>query len=230
MKVLAQLRAVALSLALAMGVTAGIVVTAPHAEAATIDFENTGGVVQPGFGTVSEIPDGYGSFNWVNFDTLHSQTQWGSEPDSGYINGTVSGDYVAFNHFADPASISRAENFNFISAAFTAAWYDDLQLDIAGFRDGVQIYSTTLTLTTEFYSTLFLNWFDLDEITFASYGGTNTQFPAGHRRQFVMDDLQYSNVVATPIPAALPLFATAMLGLGVIARRRARKQAQAPVI
>ncbi len=201
-----------------------------HAEAATIDFENTGGVVEPGLGTVTVIPNGYGGFVWENFDTLDAQTEWGSEPDSGYINGTVSGEYVAFNHFADPASISRATNFNFISAAFTAAWYDDLQLDIAGFRDGVQIYSTTLTLTTELYSNLFLNWFDLDQITFVSYGGTNTKFPAGHRRQFVMDDLQYTNVVATPIPAALPLFATAMLGLGVLARRRNRKQAQAPAI
>lgn len=214
MKVVAQFRVLALLLAFGTGVIAAAPLMVHPADAATLDFESVG--VD---GSQTAIPAGYGGFSWTNFFTLDGEEEYGDEPGNGYINGTASGDFISFNGHGDAASLSRDTNFNFIGATFAGAWYDGLNVDIAGFRDGVQVYSTTFSVSTGFYSNLFLNWLDIDELTFASYGGT-TIFNPLHNHQFVMDNFQFSKVVATPIPPAFLLMATALAGLGVAGWRR----------
>jgi len=216
-----QLRACALGLSC----VAAIMGMPSTAGATTLDFESVGQA-----GDEAVIPNEYGGFDWSNFLVIDGEDEYPEYPGNGYVNGTVSGDFVAFNRRSQPiASITRDSTFNFIGAAFTAAWNEDLLVDVKGYLDGALLYSTTLTLSTQLYADLLFNWSGIDELTFFSYGGFD-QLGYGGGRQFVIDDLQYTNVVATPIPAALPLFATAMLGLGVMARRRSRKQAQTPVI
>jgi len=218
MKVVARFRALALLLAFGTIVIAAAQVMIQPADAATLDFESVG--VD---GSQSAIPAGYGGFSWTNFFTLDGEEEYGDEPGNGYINGTASGDFVGFNGGGNAASLSRDANFNFISATFAGAWYDGLNVDVAGFRDGVQIYSTTFSVSTGFYSNLFLNWLDIDQLTFMSYGGT-TVFNPLHNHQFVIDNFQYS-VVTTPVPPAFLLMATALVGLGVAGWRRRNLQA-----
>jgi len=180
------------------------------ASAATLDFESVG---TPG--AQVEIPDGYGDLNWNNFYVLNGVEQYPEYPGNGYGTGASSGVYVGFNGFADPASIVSGSTFDFISASLTAAFNEGLMLDVAGYRDGVQLYFKTVTLSTALYANLLFNWSGIDQLTFKSYGGTPVFGKNG--RQFALDDLQ---VVKTPIPAALPFLAIGLAGLGFAARRR----------
>ena len=50
------------------------------------------------------IANGYGGLNWTDMGYLNSSQY--SEATSGYVGGTVSGDYVAFNEFFQVATVS----------------------------------------------------------------------------------------------------------------------------
>jgi len=62
------------------------------------------------------IPDGYGGLNWDNMAVLDAPVL---HPGSGYENGLVSGDYVAFNNAELVATVTESP-FNFIGAYLTA--------------------------------------------------------------------------------------------------------------
>jgi hypothetical protein len=53
--------------------------------------------------------------------------------------------------------------------------------------------------------------------------GLGLEGPDGQPYNYFVDDLTINSAAATPLPAALPLFATGLAGLGWLARRR-RKQ------
>ncbi|MEH2435359.1 MAG: PEP-CTERM sorting domain-containing protein, partial [Nostoc sp.] len=80
-----------------------------------------------------QIPNGYGGFNWDNFDYIN-----GSSPKvtrEGYDNGRFSGDYVAFNADGNPALVSNSV-FDFNSAYLTAAWNNGLSVTVKGLKSG----------------------------------------------------------------------------------------------
>ena len=63
------------------------------------------------------IPDGYGGFDWNNMFVIHEDymnTTYGYTND-GYKNGVVSGEWVAYNAYAQVATVSDS-NFNFEGA------------------------------------------------------------------------------------------------------------------
>jgi hypothetical protein len=47
---------------------------------------------------------------------------------------------------------------------------------------------------------------------------------AGAPQAFVFDDLRFNDIMATPLPATLPLFASTLVGLGVLWQRRRRRK------
>ncbi|MDY0874210.1 VPLPA-CTERM sorting domain-containing protein [Dongia rigui] len=198
------------TLLVAIMVLGSFVLLSPAVNAATLDFESLGAPGAP-----AKIADGYGDLQWNNFYVVDGHRYDADFPNNGYITGASSGIYVGLNGFGEAASLSSSSTFDFISASLTAAFNEGLQLDIAGFRNGAQLYAQTVTLTTQMYATLLFNWTGIDELTFVSYGGKPVYGVSG--RQFALDDL---NVVQTPLPAALPFLATGLIGLGFAARRR----------
>jgi len=74
----------------------------------------------------------YGGFTWSSdFYIVNSATEPSlSLTYNGYQNGTVSGDYVAFNAFQNNVSTSNGSAFDFNGGYFTAAWNDDLNITI----------------------------------------------------------------------------------------------------
>jgi hypothetical protein len=171
----------------------------------TLDFENLTLDRVP-------IPNGYGGVHWDNFRVLHTTDLSGT----GYANGTVSGIWIAYNGAGNPASISRASGFNLYDGYFTAAWNDGLSLEVFGFRNGLQVYNTLLTINPFGPTLVSLGFTNVDLVQFVSSGGV----PGGlgsSGTQFVIDNLRLTQ---TPIPAALPLFATALGGLAFAARRK----------
>ncbi|NET53032.1 MAG: hypothetical protein F6K09_31505 [Merismopedia sp. SIO2A8] len=63
------------------------------------------------------ISDGYGGFDWTNFYVINGSYV----PNTGYDNGTVSGNNTAFNGFARPVTVNSDSVFDFNGAYLTAA-------------------------------------------------------------------------------------------------------------
>ena len=173
------------------------------------------------FDDLSDAPiaNGYHGLDWSNF--------WSFAPfspdydGSGYESALTSGTNVAYNSYGTPASISSAADFDLNSFVAAAAWNDGLSVLISGYNNGVQIYSTVVSLVTGSASAVTLNWIGVDDVSFVSYGGTNPGLN-GSGTHFALDDLTIS-VAPVPLPAALPLFGFALAGMGFVARRRRTK-------
>lgn len=164
------------------------------------------------------IPAGYGGLTWSNFAVLNGANYFNNP--SGYVNGVVSADYVAFNGNGSLAGFS-GDPFNLVGAYFTAAWQDGLLIEVDGFLNGASVASTEFTVDTTGPVSVDFNW-TVDEVTFASSGGT----PAFENRlkggtQFAMDNLTTREAMpSVPAPGAVIL---ASLGAGLTGWLRRRK-------
>ena len=117
---------------------AGGLLILPFASSATlIDFDTLGT-------TSGLVPNGYAGFNWTGFSYMN--TAWYTANyailGSGYLNGTVSGNNVAFTGLwgesgpvsSGSFSISSPTAFKLTSAQVTSAWYDGENVDHASLR------------------------------------------------------------------------------------------------
>ncbi len=172
------------------------------------------------FDDISTLPEEspvntYGGLTWDNMGVVSANAMGGGYIGGGYDNGTVSGDYVAFNMYANPLTVSGSV-FNFIGAYLTGAWNDGLSIDIVGRRNGADLYSQTITVDTTSATWFGFNFLGIDELIFTSYGGTNAG-NGGVGIHFAMDNFTYSPV---PVPAAVWLFGSGLLGLMGFSRRK----------
>jgi len=161
------------------------------------------------------IPDGYGGFTWSNFAIAFSNLN----PGSGFDNGTVSGDYVAFNVSGEKAAMNHDGVFTFKSAYITGAWNNGLNVTVTGLLGDAQLYQTTVVVNTTGPTLFNFNWTDIDMLTFDSFGGVNAGLGVGN--QFALDDVVF-NEQPVPEPASLSLVALGLAGLG-LRRWRQRK-------
>jgi hypothetical protein len=148
----------------------------------TINFDAV-----PGASRVSgenPIPVGYEGFNWDNFYTLHQSYR----PGSGYDTGVVSGEWVAYNASGEMAALSD-EDFNLESGYFTSAWYNDNEITIRGYQDGVEVATQVFTVGTTGPTLInFKDGFDgIDRATFSS-----------SNEHFALDDLTISREEVIP--------------------------------
>jgi len=190
-------------------VACALLILAPAASATVLTFDD----VTTGAGAFA--PDGYGGLNWDNFGVI-DPVAWG-HPVSGYCNGIVSGKYIAFNNAALVGTVDD-DDFDFSGAYLTGAWNEGLSIDVVGYNNAVQLYSTTVT-TTYYAPTWFhFDFTGVDEITFASCGGvgadSNDHLGGTH---FAMDNFTYAPV---PEPATLSLLGLGLAGPASIRRRR----------
>ncbi|UJR34490.1 hypothetical protein I4U23_021898 [Adineta vaga] len=136
-----------------------------------------------------DIPDGYQNFNWDNAGAIRIDAL----PVSGYHTAVVSGTYALYNTNAFPMNMSRVNGSRFTlhSAALTAAWNDNLQLRVIGYRSNIVVANNTFTLQVFTVSNLtFHGYSALDTAVFSSSGGTNNPYVLNFTGfQFAMDNL-----------------------------------------
>jgi hypothetical protein len=105
---------------------------------------------------------------WVQ--THHDLSGW----KNAYTNGHIC---IAFNGKGDPMSICAKrqgiDRFSLISFEATAAWHDNLQVNLIGRRDKEELYSKTIILQFDSSQIFNLDWNDIDEIQFIPINGTS---------------------------------------------------------
>jgi hypothetical protein len=127
---------------------------------------------------VQKIPSGYERVNWHNWVNTHNRFYNGE----GYINGTMSGEYVAYNGSGHPAAIDSAEPFDFVGGFFSVAWsaVEGETLHVKAWRGETLVHEDQLAL-----SAMGPVYFD------AGYTGlTRLELRTEHFWQFVADDLR----------------------------------------
>lgn len=149
---------------------------------------------EPG-GSGLPVPNGYLGVNWNNFYYVDS-TSLGA---SGYGPGAVSPNNCGYNNFGNPASITSGSPFNFMSAWVTAAWNDNLALEVKGLRNGVLVYDQSYTLSATAPALLTFNLLNVTEVDLISSGGTpHGGGYVGSGTQFAIDDLVLTTAAASP--------------------------------
>lgn len=191
---------------------AGLVIAmsfASASQAGTITFDDL-------IGSEPTIAKGYGGLKWSNFNGLNSKTY--GVPQSGYQNGTVSGEYIAYNGGGAAATFSSSTSFTLDDAYFTAAWRNGLNVHAVG-TDWINTYIKDFTVDSTGPTDVFFDWNNIKSVTFSTSGGTPA-FSSGY--QFAMDNLTINEPFAEAVPEP-ETYALLLAGLGVlgfVARRR----------
>lgn len=167
-------------------------------------------------GTENPIPNGYKGLTWSNYFWYLDGVNYGGNP-SGYQNGVVSPNNVAFNAYEEPVSMSAAAPWYVLDGYVTAAWNDNLEISIVGSLAGNPVISGDFFIgplgPTYFYATGVV-W--IDTLTFTTSGGTNHGY-GGSGTHFALDDLQ---IYQTPEPGTVVLMGIGLLALGFVRRRK----------
>jgi hypothetical protein len=155
--------------------------------------------------TYEQIPGAYGGLDWQNMYVQNRNQS--SVQGSGYVSGTVSGDYTAFNGFASAATVHDGA-FNFVGAYFTSAWLPTLQIQLDGYENGALKYSTVVTANQTGPTWFTLNYDGIDTLRFTSLSNS----------QFAMDNFTFNPV---PAPGAALLLVVGVSLVGWLKRRLA---------
>lgn len=177
--------------------------------AATITFDDI--AVSSNDGVA--ISNGYAGLNWDNFWVLDGIDY--SPADTGYANGVVSGTNVAYNAFASPASFFSDTSFDLTSAYVTKAWNSGYTRFV-GYVGSVQTYLLDVFSTTTSPTLVDFGWSGVTKVTISDLDGT---------AHTAIDNLVINGAVsAVPVPAAVWLFGTGVLGMVGVNRRTKKAQ------
>ncbi|MDR3457078.1 MAG: hypothetical protein P4N60_06500 [Verrucomicrobiae bacterium] len=139
------------------------------------------------------VINAYAGFNWSNFTALDGTDY--SDP-SGYQAGVVSPKGIAYGQDGVTSTIASTTPFDLVSAYLTAAWYDNLQLQVVGYdTNGVLVYSNVFVLSPTTPTNIIFNYLNVTQVSFVSSGGTPHPGYGSVGAQYIMDNLVVSNGV-----------------------------------
>lgn len=159
------------------------------------------------------VANGYNGLNWDNVYTLNAVNY--NPQNSGYFNGLVSGESVAYNAWGDVGLVSGG-TFDFNGAFLTAAWNNGLNITVTGFLAGLELYSQTVVVDTTSPTWFNFNFTGIDSLSFNSFGGVDAGLGGGGNH-FAMDNFTFNEA---SVPESSSIF---LLGLGLLGLFGARK-------
>ncbi|CAF3434402.1 unnamed protein product [Rotaria socialis] len=123
------------------------------------------------------LPEFYEGLRWINVWYMHEQWVKTNHAISGWKNAyTHNHTCVAFNGKGNSMKICSKnignETFSLISFEATAAWHDNLQINIIGQRVKQEIYSKTIILQFNQSKVFQFDWKNIDQIKFIPVNGT----------------------------------------------------------
>ncbi len=137
-----------------------------------IDFDQVTGM------DLCKIPDGYRELAFMNLAAVKAAHYQGE----GYVNGAVSGTYVAYNSSGLPAEIASPSRFDFISCALSVAWLaaEGETLTVEAWRGDRLLAQDDVVLSA------------LGAVRYEPRlsGVTRLRFTTAHRWQFVLSGLE----------------------------------------
>lgn len=139
----------------------------------TISFDDL-----PTTDTLFEIPFGYNGLNWKNWIATHNKFYNGG----GYMNGTVSSQYIAYNSSGYPSYMWRDEPFDFVGSYVSVAWLRGAEDDVIvrAWRGDELAYEDRLRLSPAGGT-----YFDANYL-----GITRLGFEHGNYERIVLDDFK----------------------------------------
>lgn len=131
--------------------------------------------------TLYEIPSGYGGLFWGNWIATHHKFYRGS----GYVNGTVSAEYIAYNSSGHPATMwtQNGETFDFVGTYISVAWprAEKDFIYVKAWNGDTLKHTEKLRLETS--GSVYLQ---------ADYRGiTKLEFTSGNYERIVLDDFSF---------------------------------------
>ncbi len=109
----------------------------------------------------------------------------------------VSPSNIAYNGYGTPAAISAAVPFDLLSAYLTAAWNDNLRVELKGYNGATLSYDNTYTLSATAPTLFTFDCLGVTSVQFISSGGTVHPGYNGSGEHFVMDNV---SVLFPPVP------------------------------
>jgi hypothetical protein len=159
----------------------------------------------PNTTTGLSVPPSYQQLVWSNFGYVNGVDCYLNP--SGYQKGVKSRNNVVYNSGGAPASISVGPGGSFVplSAYVTAAWNDNLQMQVEGYLRGRLVFSMTYKLSATKPTPIKLGGRKVDELVFTSFGGTPHSGYPGSGEHFALDNLQVTSLnPGTMVPAIIP--------------------------
>lgn len=181
----------------------------PPSSVEVLSFEDIPVLPEEGEGA---LPQHYRGFFWPLFGVANSSVGPAPFGGTGFEHGIVSGAQVAFtpgSYFPGITRIQRfTENFNYLGAYYTGGWNNGLQVALAGYRNGVQVYDDSFQVDAGAPLYRPANFLNIDELRLSSVGGVAADPQKDLGTHLVFDDFAYQLV---PEPSG------ALLALGGIA-------------
>lgn len=126
-----------------------------------------------------EIPSGYGGLNWLNLISVHNRYYEGG----GYVNNTISSEYVAYNSSGVPVPIWSETPFDFKGTYVGVAWPrgEEDEVIFKAWRGQELVYEDRLLLTDNGPVFFDANYEDI----------TKLEFSHGNYERVVLDNFYY---------------------------------------
>lgn len=162
----------------------------------------------------------YQGFNFINggiFETDEYTSQ-----HTGYYNGAVSPHNVLLNWGSQDLNMNSGSTFTFNDAYFTAAWNDELEVEISGWLGTEELYNSIFHVDTQNPYLATFNWTGIDSILIETQGGINHGYE-GAGTHVAIDNLRYNEPIGAapvPEPATVLLMGVGLAGLAGIQRKR----------